>query len=153
MSAEAKLRELGIELPGAATPLGSYVAAVTTGNLVYLSGQLPLVDGRLAATGKVGADLSAEDAASLARICAINALAALKAQIGSLDKVTRCVKITGFVACATDFISHPKVINGASDLIAAVFGDAGRHSRAAVGAPVLPMDSPVEIEFIFEVKA
>lgn len=152
MGAEAKLKELGIELPKAATPLGSYVAAVRTGNLVYLSGQLPLVDGKLARTGKVGAELTAEEAATLARICAINALAALKAYIGSLDNVTRCVKLTGFVACTPDFTAQPKVINGASDLIAEVFGDIGRHSRAAVGAPVLPMNSPVEIEFIFEVR-
>jgi enamine deaminase RidA (YjgF/YER057c/UK114 family) len=151
MGAEEKLRELGIELPPVPMPLGSYVASIQTGNLVFVSGMLPLDGGTLPRTGTVGTELSAEEAADEARRAAINALSVLKAEIGDLDRVKRCVKITGYVASAADFTAQPMVLNGASDLMAQVFGEAGRHARAAVGVPVLPLNSPVEIECIFEV--
>lgn len=149
---EEKLKSLGIDLPGAPKPLGSYVPFVRTGNLVYLSGMLPLREGKLIKTGKVGESVSLEDAVACARTAAINALAVLKSAIGSLDRVVRCIKINGSVASAANFTDQPKVVNGASDLIFEVFGEAGLHARAAVGVNVLPLDSPVEIEFIFEVR-
>lgn len=152
MTPEEKLKALGIELPEAPKPLGSYAAFARTGNLVYLSGMLPLVEGRLAATGRVGESVSPEQAVECARLAALNALAVLKSAAASLDKVKRCVKITGFIASADDFTGQPRVMNGASDLIFEVFGETGRHARAAVGVNVLPMNSPVEIEFIFEVE-
>ena len=152
MTAEEKLKELSIDLPGIPKPLGSYVPFVKTGNLVYLSGMLPLTDGVLLKTGRVGETVSLEDAVLCARTAAVNALAVLKSAIGSLQNVQRCVKITGFVASSADFTDQPKVINGASDLLFQVFGEAGRHARAAVGVNILPMNSPVEVEFIFEVK-
>lgn len=152
MGAEENLKALGIELPMVPVPVGSYVPAVRTGNLVFLSGMLPLRAGKLARTGKVGADLTAEEAAEDARAAALNALSVLRAECGSLDKVVRCVKMTGYVASAPGFTGQPRVMNGASDLMASVFGEAGRHARAAVGAPALPMNSPVEIDFIFEVR-
>jgi enamine deaminase RidA (YjgF/YER057c/UK114 family) len=148
---EERLRELGIELPPAPEPLGSYVPAVRAGNLVFLSGILPLEDGKLIRTGKLGSELAAEEGAGEARRAAVNALSVLKAHAGSLDKMVRCVKVTGYVASAPDFTEQPRVLNGASDLMAAVFGERGRHVRAAVGVPVLPLDSPVEIEFVFEI--
>ncbi len=151
MKPEEKLKELGIELPEVPKPLGAYVPFVRTGNLVYLSGMLPLKDGRLLKTGWVGGTVALEDAAVCARIAAINALAVVKSAVGSLDRVKRCVKISGFVASTDDFHDQPKVINGASELIVEVLGEAGKHARAAVGVNVLPLNSPVEIEFIFEV--
>lgn len=150
-SPEEKLREIGIGLPPAPEPLGSYVPAVRAGNLVFLSGVLPLRDGKLTHKGKCGAELTIEEGAGEARQAAVNALAILRAHVGSLDKVARCVKVTGYVASAQDFTEQPKVLNGASDLMAEVFGEKGRHARAAVGVPVLPLDSPVEVEFIFEI--
>jgi len=152
MSAEARIKELGIELPEAPSPLGSYVASVRSGNLVFISGMLPIRGGELMATGRLGSEVPEDDGPGLARVCALNALAVLRAEAGSLDKVTRCVKLTGFVASEPDFTGQPAVLNGASELMAQVFGEAGRHARAAVGVSVLPMDSPVEIEFIFEVS-
>ena len=151
MSAEARLIELGIVLPDLPKPLGSYVPFVRTGNLIFISGMLPLKDGKLISQGKLGAEISVEEGALLARTAAINALAVLKKAAGSLDNVARCVKVTGFIASAPGFTDQPAVVNGASELMTEVFGDAGRHARAAVGASVLPMDSPVEVEFIFEV--
>jgi enamine deaminase RidA (YjgF/YER057c/UK114 family) len=151
MSPEEKLRELGIELPKAPAPLGSYVPAVRAGNLVFLSGILPLIQGKLPRQGRVGEDISLDEAREDAKTAAINALAVLKSYIGSLDKVKRCIKITGYVASAPDFTEQPKVLNAASDLMFEIFGEAGRHARAAVGVNVLPLNSPVEIEFIFEV--
>jgi enamine deaminase RidA (YjgF/YER057c/UK114 family) len=145
-----RLAELGLELPKIATPLGAYVPAVRSGRHVYVSGQLPLVDGELAATGKVGAEVSAEQAKDLAAQCALNALAAIDALVG-LDKVVRVVKVTGFVASAGGFTGQPGVLNGASDLFGAVFGDAGRHVRSAVGVAELPLGAPVEVEVIVEV--
>jgi enamine deaminase RidA (YjgF/YER057c/UK114 family) len=151
VSSEEKLKELGIELPKAPAPLGSYVTCVRTGNLVFLSGILPLKDGKLSRTGRVGKDLTIDEAREDAQRVVVNALAVLKAEIGDLDRVRRCVKITGFVASAPDFADQPKVLNAASDLIFEVFGETGRHARVAIGVNVLPLHSPLEIEFIFEV--
>jgi len=152
MTPEEKLIQLGIELPELPRPLGSYVPFVRTGNLVYLSGMLPLRGGKLLRTGRLGESVSLEEGADDARTAAINALAVIRSATGSLDRVTRCVKVSGFVASAQDFAEQPKVVNGASDLMFEVFGEAGRHARAAIGVNVLPLNSPVEIEFIFEVK-
>lgn len=152
MSPEDKLKELCIELPGVPGPLGSYVLFVKTGNLIYLSGMLPLIDGKLLQAGRVGESVSLDDAVLCARTAAVNALAVLKSAIGSLDNVKRCVKVTGFVASSVDFTDQPKVVNGASDFLFEVFSEAGRHARAAVGVNILPMNSPVEVEFIFEVR-
>ena len=151
MSPEDKLKNLGIELPEAPSPLGSYIPIVRTGNLLFLSGVLPLRNGKLMRTGRVGESVSLDEARDDARTAAINALSVLKANIGSLNKVKRCVKITGYVASAPDFTEQPKVLNAASDLMFEIFGEAGRHARAAIGVNVLPLNSPVEIEFIFEV--
>jgi enamine deaminase RidA (YjgF/YER057c/UK114 family) len=148
---EAKLAELGVELPPVAPPQAAYIPTVRTGNHVYCSGQVPFVDGKLPATGKVGAEVTPEDAYSYARICGINLLAALKAEIGDLSRVTRIVKLVVFVASAPDFSGQPQVGNGASDLMAEVFGDAGKHARSAIGVAVLPLDVPVEVEMIAEV--
>ncbi|MHA7268546.1 RidA family protein [Arthrobacter sp. HLT1-20] len=147
---EARLAELGLTLPPVAPPVAVYVPAVISGNHVYTSGQLPFIGGKLTATGKVGAEVSAEDAKSLAATCAINAIAALKSVIGDLDRVTRIVKVVGFVASDPSFTGQPGVINGASELLGEVFGDAGVHARSAVGVSVLPLDSPVEVELIAE---
>jgi len=151
VSPEDKLRELGIELLEAPSPLGSYVPVMRTGNLVFLSGILPLVKGNLLRLGRVGESVSLDEAKEDARIATINALSILKAHIGSLDKIKSCVKITGYVASAPDFTEQPKVLNAASDLLFEIFGEAGRHVRAAVGVNVLPLNSPLEIEFIFGV--
>ncbi|MGB3895559.1 RidA family protein [Mycolicibacter sinensis] len=150
MSWRARLTELGIELPETAAPLAAYVPAVRTGDLVYTSGQLPMLNGKLARTGKVGAEVSPEDGYALARICALNALAAVDALVG-LDSVTRVVKVVGFVASGPNFNGQPGVINGASELLGEVFGDAGAHARSAVGVSQLPLDAPVEVELILEV--
>jgi len=147
---DERLAELGITLPTVAVPAGAYVPAVITGNLVYTAGQLPMVDGKLPATGKVGAEVSADDAAGYARTCALNALAAVASVIGSLDRVTRVVKDVGFVAAAPDFLAIPSIVNGASDVLGEIFGDAGQHARSSVGVALLPMDAPVEVELIVE---
>ncbi|GAA4617777.1 RidA family protein [Actinoallomurus liliacearum] len=149
---EERVRELGLELPDVVAPLASYVPTARSGNLVYTSGQLPIADGKLLATGKVGAEVTEEEAAGLARTAALNAIAALKAEVGELSRVRRIVKVVGFVASAPDFYGQPQVINGASDLLGEVFGDAGRHARSAVGVAVLPKDAPVEVELIAEVE-
>jgi enamine deaminase RidA (YjgF/YER057c/UK114 family) len=146
----ARLDELGIALPEVVAPLAAYVPAVRTGNLVYTSGQLPIANGELAATGKVGAEVSAEDAAHLARRCALNALAAVDSLVG-IDSVVKVVKVVGFVASAPGFTGQPGVINGASELFGEVFGEAGAHARSAVGVAELPRNAPVEVEVIFEV--
>lgn len=150
MSVADRLGELGLELPAVAAPVAAYVPAVVTGNLVFTAGQLPFVAGKLPATGKVGADVSAEDAAALARIAALNALAAVDDAIGSLDRVTRVVKAVVFVASAPGFTGQPVVANGGSELLGEVFGDAGRHARSAVGVAELPLDAPVELELVVE---
>ena len=150
---EERLAELGLALPEVPKPAGSYVPALRNGALVYTSGQLPMVDGTLPATGKVGAAVSAEEAKDLARQCALNALAAIKAEIGDLAKVRRVVKVVGFVASDPAFTAQPGVINGASELLGAVFGEAGVHARSAVGVAVLPLDAPVEVEIVVQVGA
>jgi enamine deaminase RidA (YjgF/YER057c/UK114 family) len=146
----AKLDELGISLPDVVAPLAAYVPAVRTGNLVYTSGQLPMQSGALPASGKVGAEVSPEDAKALARICALNALAAVHSLVG-IDSVVRVVKVVGFVASAPGFHGQPGVVNGASELFGEVFGDAGAHARSAVGVAELPLNAPVEVELIVEV--
>jgi len=151
VTAEARLAELGLELPEVVAPVAAYVPAVRSGNLVWTSGQLPFIAGALPATGKVGAAVDAETAKDLARTCALNALAALRAEIGNLDSVRRVVKVVGFVASDPSFTGQPGVINGASELLGDVFGDAGRHARSAVGVAVLPLDAPVEVEVVVEV--
>ena len=150
MSVADRLAELGITLPPVTAPLASYVPAVRTGNLVYTSGQLPIVAGELVVTGKVGAEVSAEDAAGHARTCALNAVAAVASLVG-LDEVRRVVKVVGFVASAPGFAGQPAVINGASDLLGEIFGEAGKHARSAVGVAELPRNAPVEVELIVEV--
>ncbi|MDB1086481.1 RidA family protein [Streptomyces sp. ACA25] len=150
---EAKLAELGLTLPEVAAPLASYVPAVRTGPYIYTSGQLPLVRGELPMTGKVGAEVTAEEAKDLARLCALNALAAVKSVAGDLDRIARVVKVVGFVASAPDFTGQPGVINGASELLGEVLGDKGVHARSAVGVAVLPVDSPVEVELQVELTA
>ncbi|MGA6165702.1 RidA family protein [Amycolatopsis magusensis] len=151
MSWSARLAELGIDLPGVAAPLAAYVPAVRSGSHVYTSGQLPFVQGELAATGKVGAEVSPEEAKSHARTCVLNALAAVHALTG-VDSITRVVKVVGFVASAEGFTGQPAVINGASELLGEIFGEAGVHARSAVGVAELPLGAPVEIEVIVEVS-
>jgi enamine deaminase RidA (YjgF/YER057c/UK114 family) len=150
---EDRLAELGLSVPGVAVPVAAYVPALRNGDLVWTSGQLPFVDGSLVATGKVGADVEPDAAADLARLCALNALAAIKAEIGDLDAIVRVVKVVGFVASAPSFFGQPGVINGASNLLGEVFGDAGKHARSAVGVAVLPMDAPVEVELVVQVAS
>jgi len=150
MSIEQKLAELGLELPSVATPAGAYVPAVISGNLVFTAGQIPLVDGVLMATGKVGNEISAEFAKEIAQRCALNALAAIKGVLGDLSRVKRVVKVVGFVASTPEFTGQPGVLNGASELLGKVFGDAGLHARSAVGVASLPLDAPVEVELIVE---
>ena len=150
MGVEARLLELGFELPAAPTPAGSYVPAKISGNLVFTAGQLPLVDGKLMELGKLGADLDAERGKELAQRCALNALAAIKGVLGDLDRITSVVKVVGFVASTPEFTMQPQVINGASEFLQEVFEEAGVHARSAVGVPVLPLNSPVEVELIVE---
>ncbi|AEN10890.1 MULTISPECIES: RidA family protein [unclassified Streptomyces] len=147
---EARLAELGLTLPDVVPPLAAYQPAVRSGVYVYTSGQLPMVDGQLAVTGKVGAEVTPDEAKELAGTCALNALAAVKSLVGDLDRIARVVKVTGFVASAVDFTGQPGVVNGASELLGAVLGDKGVHARSAVGVAVLPLDAPVEIELQVE---
>ena len=151
MSANAKIRELGITLPEVAKPAGAYVPAVQSGNLVFTAGQIPLVEGKLVATGKVGKEISVEQAKDIARICALNAVAAIKGVVGDLDRVKKVVKVVGFVASTPDFTQQPQVINGASELLEQIFGENGIHARSAVGVAVLPLDATVEVELIVEI--
>jgi enamine deaminase RidA (YjgF/YER057c/UK114 family) len=146
----ARLAELGYELPAVSTPMAAYLPAVRAGDLVYVSGQLPVAGGELLATGKVGAEVTPERAYELSRVCALAALAAIEGLVG-LDHVVRVVKVVGFVASAPGFTGQPGVINGASDLFGAVFGEAGRHARSAVGVAELPLGAPVEVEVVVEV--
>ena len=150
MNASVRLGQLGVTLPRVVASLASYIPAVRTGNLVYTAGQLPMEAGKLARTGKVGAAITPEEGKAMARICALNALAAVDSLVG-IDAVTRVVKVVGFVASASGFHGQPSVINGASDLLAEVFGDKGAHARSAVGVAELPLDAPVEVELIVEV--
>ena len=146
-----RLAALGLAVPSVAPPVAAYVPAVRSGNLVFTSGQLPSVDGKLLATGKVGAEVTAEQAADLARQCALNAIAALTTVIDDLDAVVRVVKVVGFVASTPGFTAQPAVMNGASNLLGEAFGDAGIHARSAVGVAALPLDAPVEVEITVEV--
>jgi enamine deaminase RidA (YjgF/YER057c/UK114 family) len=150
VSAKERLAEQGITLPQVVAPVAAYVPAVRTGNLVYTAGQLPFVDGKLPVTGKVGADVAPDAGKALARVCALNALAAIDSLV-DLNSVTRVVKVVGFVASAPGFQGQPGVINGASELLAEVFGDNGKHARSAVGVAELPLGAPVEVELIVEV--
>jgi enamine deaminase RidA (YjgF/YER057c/UK114 family) len=147
----ARLAELGITLPPVAAPVAAYIPAKRSGSFVFTSGQVPIVDGALIRTGKVGAEVSAEDAAGLARVAALNALAAVDDLVG-LDAVVGVLKVVGYVASAPDFTGQPAVVNGASALLGEVFGDAGAHARSAIGVASLPLDAPVEIELIVEVR-
>lgn len=150
MSVEARLAELGFELPEVATPAGAYVPAVISGNLVFTAGQIPLVDGKLMAEGRLGAEISAEAGKEIAQRCALNAIAAVKSVLGDLERVKKVIKVVGFVASTSDFTAQPGVVNGASELLQAAFGDRGIHARSAVGVAVLPLNSPVEVELIVE---
>ncbi|MEU7133073.1 RidA family protein [Streptomyces sp. NPDC046261] len=149
---EDKLASLGLTLPDVVPPLAAYQPAVRSGDYVYTAGQLPMVKGAVPATGKVGAEVSPEQAKELAGICALNALAAVKSVIGDLDKIVRVVKVVGFVASAQDFTGQPGVLNGASELLGEVLGEKGVHARSAVGVAVLPLDAPVEVEILVEVR-
>jgi enamine deaminase RidA (YjgF/YER057c/UK114 family) len=148
---EQRIIELGFLLPETSKPLAAYIPAVQSGNLVFTSGQLPMIAGNLAETGKVGGSVSPERAKELATVCALNALAAVKTVIGDLDKIKRIVKVVGFVSSVPEFSGQPAVVNGASEFLSEVFGEKGIHARSAVGVAVLPMDAPVEIELIVEV--
>ena len=149
---EERLAELGLAVPEVAKPVAAYVPAIRTGNYIYTSGQLPMSDGQLMTTGKVGGEVAAEDATACAQQCALNAMAAVKSVVGDLSRVVQVVKLVAFVSSTTDFTGQPGVANGASELVGKVFGDAGQHARSAVGVPVLPLDAPVEVEMIVEVS-
>lgn len=149
---EARLTELGLTLPDVVPPLAAYQPAVRSGAYVYTAGQLPMVKGAIPVTGKVGAEVSAEQAKELAAVCALNGLAAVKSVVGDLDKIVRVVKVVGFVASAPDFTGQPGVLNGTSELLGEIFGEKGVHARSAVGVAVLPLDAPVEVEFLVEVR-
>ncbi|MER5806786.1 RidA family protein [Streptomyces sp. NPDC002033] len=150
---EARIAELGLTLPEVVPPLATYQPAVRSGAYVYTAGQLPMVQGKLPLTGKVGAEVSAEQAKELAATCALNALAAVKSVVGDLDKIARVVKVVGFVASAPDFTAQPGVLNGASELLGEILGEKGVHARSAVGVAVLPLDAPVEVEIQVELTA
>jgi len=152
MGAEARLAELGITIPEVVPPLAAYQPAARTGNLVFTAGQLPARDGEMLAIGKLGADVSEEQGYACARQCALNALAAIRAEIGSLDDIVRVVKAVVFVASTPDFTGQPKVANGASELLGEVFGESGKHARSAVGVTALPLDVPVEVELVVEIR-
>jgi len=151
MTPEERLAELGLAVPEVAAPVAAYVPAVRTGSYVYTSGQLPWRDGELIRTGKVGSEVSPEEANECARQCALNALAAVRSQVGDLSAITRVVKVVGFVASAPGFTAQPKVVDGASELLGQAFGDVGQHARSAIGVAVLPLDAPVEVELVVEV--
>lgn len=150
---EGRLRELGLELPPAPAPVAAYVPAVRCGDLVFTSGQIPVREGRVVYAGKVGADLTPEEGYQAARLCALNALAVVRALVGGLDRVDQVVKVVGYVNSAPGFTGQPQVVNGASELLQAVFGEAGRHARSAVGVSDLPLNSAVEVELIVRVRS
>jgi enamine deaminase RidA (YjgF/YER057c/UK114 family) len=151
-SPEQRLADLGLEVPEVAKPVAAYVPAIRTGNHVYTSGQLPMRGGQLITTGKVGGEVTGEEAVDCAQQCALNAIAAVRAVVGDLARVTRVVKVVAFVASTPDFTGQPGVANGASELLGAIFGEAGQHARSAVGVAVLPLDAPVEVELVVEVS-
>ncbi len=151
LTPEERLLDLGLAIPPVAAPVAAYVPAVRSGSHVFTSGQLPMVEGQLIATGKVGGEVSAEEAYACARQCALNAIAAVHAEVGELSRVKRIVKVVVFVASTPDFTGQPQVANGVSELLGEVFAEAGQHARSAVGVPVLPLDAPVEVELLVEV--
>lgn len=151
MTPEEKLAVLGLSVPEVAAPVAAYIPAVRSGNHVFTSGQLPMQSGQLMATGKVGGEVTQEEAVACARQCALNALAAVRAEVGELSAVKRVVKVVAYVASTPDFTGQPLVANGVSELLGEVFGESGRHARSAVGVPVLPLDAPVEVELVVEV--
>ena len=151
MSAEQRLAELGLTLPAPATPAGLYAPCVQTGSLLFVSGQIPTRDGQVLRHGRCGETVSVDEAALVARACAVNGLAIVRGHLGTLDRVARVVRVGGYVASAPGFVDHPKVVNGASQLLIDVFGEAGRHARVAIGVAELPLGVPVEVEFLFEV--
>jgi enamine deaminase RidA (YjgF/YER057c/UK114 family) len=153
MAASARLAELGIELPEVVPPVASYVPAVQSGVYVYTAGQLPMVNGEMLAVGKVGSSVTEEQARECARACALNAISAVVSVVGDIDRIRRIVKVVGFVASEPDFVGQPVVVNGASDILGEIFGDAGVHARSAVGVASLPKDAPVEVEMIVEVSS
>jgi enamine deaminase RidA (YjgF/YER057c/UK114 family) len=153
MSYESKLKELGLTLPAPPKPMATYVPAVRAGDLLFLSGVLPLRDGQLVITGKLGAALSIEQGMEAAKVAVLNALAIIRSEVGSLDRVKHIVKMVGYIASAPGFSEQPQVLNGASDLLIAIFGEAGRHARVAVGAAELPRQAPVEIELIAQIAS
>ncbi|MFN3395316.1 MAG: RidA family protein [Thermodesulfovibrionales bacterium] len=153
MSIEERLKELGITLPPAPQPLGAYLPCVRSGNLLFLSGILPLREGKLLKTGRVGESLTIEEVKEEAKQVVINALSIVKASIGNLDLLSRCLKLNGYIASPPDFIEHPTVLNAASELLYNIFGDTGKHARVAIGVNTLPLNSPIEIDFIFEVSS
>ena len=148
---EEKLVSLGLTLPGVPKPAGSYIPSLRINDLVFISGQVPFIDGNLL-TGKLGSDISVDEGYERAKVCALNALSVIKAEIGTLDNVKRIVKVSGYVNCIDTFVDHPKVINGASDLFGKLFGEAGQHTRIAIGSNSLPMNSSVELDVIFQVE-
>lgn len=152
-SIETKLASLKLQLPKITTPLANYLPCTITGSSVFVSGQLPQSDGKVHFVGKLGEGITEQEGMEAAQLCMLNILAQLQAALGSLEKVKRCLKITGFVNATADFIAHPKIVNGASDLIVALFGDAGKHARAAVGVSSLPLGAAVEVEAIFEIES
>lgn len=149
---EARIKELGLLLPTVSSPIGSYMSCVQTGNLLFLSGILPFREGKLFRTGKVGGKISLAEAQEDAKLVVLNALAILKGFLGDLNKIKQCVRLNGYIASTENFTKHPEVLNPASDLLYEIFGNAGRHSRIAIGVSVLPLDSPLEIDFIFEIS-
>jgi enamine deaminase RidA (YjgF/YER057c/UK114 family) len=151
-SPEKRLQEIGIVLSEAPAPLGSYVPCVQSGNLLFLSGMLPLREGKLIRTGRVGESVSLFEAQEGARQAVCNALSILKAYLGNLDRIARCIRLNGYIASAPDFTEQPKVLNAASELLVEIFGEAGRHTRTAIGVHILPLNSPLEIDFIFEIQ-
>ncbi|MFQ5789572.1 MAG: RidA family protein [Acidobacteriota bacterium] len=153
MSVVARLQQLGIQLPPVAKPVAAYVPAIRQGHWVFTSGQIPFVEGKLKYAGVVGADVSEEEAYDAARVCCLNALAAVQSVAGNLDKIENIVRVIGFVASAPGFTNQAKVMNGASELLAEIFGDAGKHARSAIGTSVLPLNAPVEVEMIVRLKA
>ena len=153
MTAEERLRDLGLELPPAPAPVASYVPVVVSGSLAFVSGQVPMAEGKLLWSGRIGAELDVAAGAEAARRCALQCLAVLRAELGTLDRIRRVVKASVFVASAEGFIEQPKMANGASDLFVAVWGEAGKHARAAVGCPALPLGAPVEVELVVEIES
>jgi enamine deaminase RidA (YjgF/YER057c/UK114 family) len=151
-SPEDALTKLGLHLPAPVTPVAAYIPAVRVGDLVYIAGQIPMIEGKLAKTGRLGENVSLDEGKALAQTCTLNGLAALKAEIGDLRKVKRVVRVGAFIACSDAFTDQPKVANGASELLQQVFGEKGRHARAAVGTNALPLGAPVEVEFLFQVE-